>query len=153
MHRDPAVRRASALAGIVFTAVLALIVLVPASSDLSSHPLVLRAIRVLHRLGAPDWVSFNSIEFGANIALFVPVGAIVVLLAGARRWWLGVIVGGLASVAIEAAQLVFVTSRVASVKDVLANTTGSLIGALLAAALLAAAGAHRARAMRRRVRS
>ena len=153
MHRDPGIRRASTLAAVVFAGLLALIVLVPASSDLSSNPLVLRAIRALHRLGAPDWVTFNSIEFGANIALFVPVGMIVVLLAGARRWWLGVLVGGLASIAIEAAQMIFVTSRVASARDVLANTAGSFIGALLAAVLLAAMGARRARTMRRRTRS
>ncbi|WP_108249621.1 VanZ family protein [Planctomonas deserti] len=151
MHRDPAVRRASVLAGVVFAALLALIVLVPASSELSSHPMVFRALGVLHRLGAPDWVSFNFIEFGANIALFVPVGAIVVLLAGARRWWLGVLVGGCASVAIETAQLIFVTSRVASLRDVVANTAGSMIGAVLAAVILAVLGARRARAARRRV--
>lgn len=71
-------------------------------------------------------------EFCANIALFVPLG---VLLALAAPQWspLAVIgLGCLVSVGIELVQL-GIPSRMSTVSDVIANTTGAALGFLVVA--------------------
>jgi glycopeptide antibiotics resistance protein len=54
-----------------------------------------------------------------------------VLLFGRRRWWLAMLLPFVLSVAIELAQLFFFTTRVADVRDVVSNTSGALIGAIV----------------------
>lgn len=66
-----------------------------------------------------------------NIILFVPLG-IGLGLAGVRPRT-AALVGGLASAAIELAQLVVVPGRFASIHDIITNTSGTVIGALLVA--------------------
>lgn len=89
-----------------------------------------------HAHGLPRWISFGKIEFGSNIVMFVPLG-LFGALALARHRWLVVPVAALASAAIETIQLVALPARYATVRDVVANTTGALIGYLLALATLA----------------
>lgn len=79
-----------------------------------------------------QWITFNLVEFAANIAMFVPLGVIVVLWFGVRGWWVAPLVGVAASVAIELLQSAFLSgTRVADPRDVLANTTGAIVGMLL----------------------
>lgn len=96
----------------------------------------------LHAHGVPGWVNYALVEFTANIALFLPVGLLGVVLLGSARWWLAVLAGFTASGLIELGQLVFLPARFATPLDMLANTTGAALGALLALLLLAAAGAR-----------
>ena len=65
-----------------------------------------------------------------NIAMFVPVGALVAWILPRCRVVLATAVGALFSVAIEVTQLSL--GRVGDVDDVILNTTGALIGAVLA---------------------
>ena len=68
-----------------------------------------------------------------NIILFVPFGALLALAGVPRRWnWLS---GGLLSSLIECGQ-VFIPGRIASIDDVLSNTTGTILGSLMAIAVL-----------------
>ena len=68
-----------------------------------------------------------------NIILFTPLGALLALAGVLRRWsWLS---GGVLSALIEGAQL-FIPGRDASVDDVLTNTTGTILGSLVAVAVL-----------------
>lgn len=78
-----------------------------------------------------DWASDHVLEFGANIALFVPVGVVLVLVFGRRRWWLAIIVAALGTAGIELAQQVL-ASRISSPLDVVANTSGAAIGVAVA---------------------
>lgn len=66
----------------------------------------------------------------------VPLG-LCAALALARHRWLVVPAAALASATIETIQLVASPARYATVRDVVANTTGALIGYLLALATLA----------------
>ncbi len=77
------------------------------------------------------WITFDRVEFGANVAMFVPLGVIAVLWFGVRGWWTAPILGALASAAIEVLQAIFIDTRVADVRDVVANTLGSLVGMCL----------------------
>lgn len=117
---------------VTYLVALALIAFWPTPVDRDAHDSVVWFIDLLQRLGAPGWVRYNAIEFAANIVLFVPVGLFVVILAGGRRWWLGPLAGFGASCAIELGQLVFLPARFATVSDVVANSSGAIIGTALA---------------------
>ncbi|MBF4614160.1 VanZ family protein [Curtobacterium sp. VKM Ac-1376] len=113
--------------------------------DAGLHPGILRVLEAAHRVGVPDWFGYAALEFTANVAFFVPLGLLVVLVTGARRWWLGAIAGLVVSAAIEAGQALFLPARFASFDDVLANTSGAVIGALIGVVVLGWAAGHRNR--------
>lgn len=89
---------------------------------------------VLDRLaaaGAPGWVDYAHLEFGANIVMFVPLGVLIALLLPRWEWWLAPIIGLALSLAIEFGQALLLPERFATPLDVLANTAGATIGALV----------------------
>ena len=79
-------------------------------------------------MGVPNFVGYDLVEFGANIALFIPLGLLMGF--GLRRFWLAVGLGVLATSLIEASQWLFLPQRFASGFDILANSLGALLGAL-----------------------
>ena len=77
------------------------------------------------------WTTGSTFEFGANIAMFVPVGILFAMIAGPRRW-LGALFAALAlTVAIELAQIPL-ADRISDPRDLLANTGGAVVGIVLA---------------------
>lgn len=136
MRTTTRLRRAGIVTGVVYVAALAVIALLPTSIGSGEHSWSIRALNRLHESGMPAWISYALVESAANILLFVPLGGIVVLILGPRAWLWAVLVGVGASVAIEAAQLLFLASRVATVNDVLANSSGAAIGAVVAAVVI-----------------
>ncbi|WEG07633.1 VanZ family protein [Microbacterium horticulturae] len=77
------------------------------------------------------WITFDRVEFGANVAMFVPLGILAVLWFGVRGWWTAPVIGAVVSTAIEGSQAILLSSRVADVRDIVANTLGAVIGMLL----------------------
>jgi VanZ family protein len=99
---------------------------------------------VLDRLasaGAPSWVDYAHVEFGANILMFVPLGVLIALLLPRWEWWLAPIIGLALSLAIEFGQALVLPERFATPLDVLANTSGAIVGALVVTAFRVAARA------------
>jgi len=135
-HRHPLLRRWVIALAVLYIVALACIVFWPVPVDRNIDGPLLHLINWLHRHGAPGWFRYSTIEFGANIVLFIPVGVFIVVLAGARRWWWAVLVGFAASCTIELCQLLFLSSRFATLNDVIANTSGAVVGALLGLILL-----------------
>jgi len=84
-----------------------------------------------------EWITFNVIEFTANIAMFVPIGLFFVLLLGRRQWWLAILLGVILTLGIELAQQ-NIANRVSDPRDLVANSIGAVIGTLLALVLTAA---------------
>jgi len=73
----------------------------------------------------------------ANVALFVPLGVVVALVIGDDHLgrsllWRAAAAGLVVSVLVEVIQLAFPMGRVADVDDVLVNTTGAVVGTVLA---------------------
>lgn len=93
--------------------------------------LVWTILNALDRIPGTRWIDYADVEFIANMAMFAPIGMFFVLLFGRRRWWLAMLLPFVLSVGIELAQLFFFTTRVADVRDVVSNTSGALIGAIL----------------------
>ncbi|WP_341946127.1 VanZ family protein [Microbacterium sp. LWH11-1.2] len=88
------------------------------------------------------------LEILANVALFVPVGLLLALAWPRLRLWQTVLIGALMSVVIETVQGVM-PSRFPTLSDVIANTTGTLIGALIVTIILSLAGVGRPSPARR----
>lgn len=85
-----------------------------------------------------SWLTYSRVEFLANVAMFVPIGVFFVLLFGRRLWALSVAVGVVLTLLIEGAQL-FIPGRVSDVRDLIANSLGTVIGVLVALAITAPA--------------
>ena len=81
-------------------------------------------------------LTYDRIEFGSNILLFVPLGILMAILMPRQRYLI-MPVGFVVSLTIESAQGVFLAGRTASISDLIANTAGACIG-LLAVELIGA---------------
>ena len=87
----------------------------------------------LHRHGIPRWFNYSFVEAFTNVVLFIPVGFVAALAFSSKRWWQIGGFGMLASGCIELGQLLFLHDRFASPLDIMTNSSGAVIGALLAA--------------------
>jgi glycopeptide antibiotics resistance protein len=90
---------------------------------------------------APGWVTPGYYGALLNVLLFVPLGALMLLLTG-RAWWWVTIAAAVGSGLIELAQRTWL-DRVGDWHDIVANTLGGLVGAV-AISLLVRAGSRRA---------
>lgn len=113
----------------VYLGVVAWLTLSPQAPDQRDGPLWQFAL-FLDRFPATQWLTFNDLEFVANIALFVPLGLFFVLLVGKRRWWLALALAMALTLGIELAQQ-FIPSRVADPRDILSNSLGAAIGIVI----------------------
>lgn len=86
----------------------------------------------LHERGLLLGVEYSTVEFTANIGMFIPLGVLAFLVR--RRWWV-ILAGPAFSAFIELAQTTLLPTRVGEWRDVLSNSLGFLLG--VAAVLLA----------------
>lgn len=77
-------------------------------------------------------LTFSGAEMIANIAVFVPVGALAFVLLRERVRWMSLIVAPVLSAFVEICQALFLPERVASLQDVALNTLGGTIGVCVA---------------------
>lgn len=73
-------------------------------------------------------MTYDQLEWAANVILFIPFGLLIALMLR-TRWW-GLLAVGIvvASTVIEVGQALFLPGRVASFADILANVLGGAIG-------------------------
>ncbi len=131
-RRHPVLSSATAL----YLLAVAWVTLGPQPRVASKDSIVMRVLQVLWEHPATDWVTYNGVEFTANIAMFVPIGLFFLLLFGRGRWWLAIGVPFLMTLGIETAQL-WIPGRVSDIRDIVSNTIGAVVGALLGVALTA----------------
>ena len=129
---------------IVFAAYLvALGFLVWSPQPLDGGDGILGAIaRWVASAGLPYRATFDVLEVAGNVALFVPFGALSLTAYRWMRVWSAMLAGLVTSGLIEGVQL-FLPTRYSTVSDLIANTAGACLGALLVA------GARRIRDRRR----
>ncbi|NRQ49123.1 VanZ family protein [Aeromicrobium stalagmiti] len=82
-------------------------------------------------------------EFSANILLFIPLGALALALLPRLGWLRVTALAGLFSVVIEVTQTIARPERTGSVADIVANTAGAAIGAIVVVLVLGRVGQHR----------
>ena len=91
---------------------------------------VVAVAALLERGGIPGGVVL--VEVALNVALFVPLSLLGAFLLDRWRVASWLLAGLGVTVLVEAVQLAFLPGRSASLRDVLANTVGALLGLLLA---------------------
>lgn len=103
----------------------------PSSSQPSAEWIPLNNIIGVLREGRS--VSYEDAgQLLGNIALFVPFGWLVPMLwPRLRSFWTIVLLAAVTSLAIEVSQRLFIDGRQSSVDDVILNTVGALVGAVM----------------------
>jgi glycopeptide antibiotics resistance protein len=144
-HRHPLL----SLLTVGYLAFVAWLTLTPQSYASEHISIIYRVLDVFHRHGYLLAIDDARLEFGANIALFVPVGMFLMLLFGTRLWWLAVASSFALTGAIEFVQR-SIPGRVPDERDLVANGLGAVIGVLVALVLTAPAALRRRRPSRTR---
>ncbi|CAN5191979.1 hypothetical protein BH09ACT6_BH09ACT6_20250 [soil metagenome] len=122
---------------LIYGSIVIMATMWPTPLDRGYEQSIERVLDVLHRNGVPRWFDYSTLEFSANIALFVPVGFLVALLLPFGFWWLALLICPALSVAIELTQGLFLAARFATLSDVSANSIGAVLGVLAAIILRA----------------
>ncbi|MBX3100518.1 MAG: VanZ family protein [Salinibacterium sp.] len=91
--------------------------------------LVNAALAELHARGLFAGVGYDTVEFAANIGMFVPLGVLTALVLPRRAWWVLLLAGTAFSGFIELYQSLLLPGRVGEWRDVLSNSLGFLVGA------------------------
>lgn len=136
-------RRRTALAAVtgVYLVAVAWITLNPFPPDPHGNGLLKQLLAFTADVAALRWITFDVVEFTANVLMFVPMGVLFTLLLGLRRWWAALLIGVASTCLIEGVQL-FLPNRYSDVRDLVANTLGTLVGIGIVA-LVATAGRRR----------
>jgi glycopeptide antibiotics resistance protein len=111
---------------------LALIAFWPSPVDAPVQGELASLLKFLHAHGIPQWFNYQFVEASANVALFFPLGVVASLAFTEKRWWQIGAFGLMVSGVIELGQLLFLHNRFASPLDLVTNTGGAVMGALLA---------------------
>jgi len=129
-------RVVSAVLLVTFGLVVAIITFWPGPPSPDGQRALREFLLQAYTRGLPRWITFNRIEAGANVLMFMPIGFFGAL-ALARARWLVVPTAVCASAAIETVQAVRIPGRVGTPNDVIANSLGALLGYLLAVMVIA----------------
>ncbi len=114
----------------VYAVLLAVAVFSPSNHDQSQ--MVLWLGRVLHDWGVPvKWTTFGRLEVAMNAAIVAPLTFLAVAVKPSWSWRDWTALGFVVSCAVELVQLVLLSGRQASFSDVVANTLGAFVGAVL----------------------
>jgi glycopeptide antibiotics resistance protein len=136
----------------LYLGVVGFITLGPQPLDDGTDSLVWRLLGFFGRFSALDWITYATLEFWANVAMFVPVGLFFLLLLGRGRWWLAIVLGVLLTCAIEFTQM-FLPTRVSDPRDILSNSVGAFVGVMVALIVTWPAAVRRARERRLQARA
>lgn len=86
------------------------------------------ALFALHAAGLPKLINYNFVEFASNILMFVPIGVLAALAFPSLHRGRIVMAAFLGSCGMEAGQLLFLSDRIPSAMDIVANTGGATLG-------------------------
>ncbi len=124
------------LATFAYLAFVGWVTLGPQPLDGGNDTLLWRVLHFFSHYELTDWITYQRVEFLANVGMFVPVGMFFLLLFGRRLWFVSVLAGVVLTCAIEFVQM-FLPDRVSDVSDIIANSIGTVIGVLFALAVTA----------------
>lgn len=127
-------RRPWALALVVYSALVAVVVGWPTPVDAGAHGALTTVLAALHDAGVPRFVDYDLVERTANVLMFVPLGLLVTRVT--RRWWWGVVVPAALSGAAELTQHLLRPERFATWTNVATNTAGAAVGVVVAVVLM-----------------
>lgn len=115
-----------------YLVVLGMIVFAARLTDLGIPQAAETGLEQLHKLQLVPGIRFGHVEAGANVLLFIPVGLLLASMLRRRHWWLAMASGVITSLSIELVQAAALSGRIASPRDVVCNTLGTIVGTLIA---------------------
>jgi glycopeptide antibiotics resistance protein len=118
-----------------YVGLVAVITLTPTHFDRPFGPYIDKLLVKLHEHGLPQWFGYGDVQFLANVAMFLPLGFLAALLLPRKAWWVLLFLGTAFSSAIEFAQSLYLPARYSDPLDVVANSLGALVGAVIAITL------------------
>lgn len=122
---------------IFYTLFIGFMTLTPMQLDVSPSGPIGRLLQFFADHQVTSWLTYTLVEKLANVAMFVPFGLLVALHMGRRRWWVGWAVGAAFTCLIEGTQATLLSpTRYATISDLITNTLGAGIGAVLALVLM-----------------
>ena len=124
-------RRVEWIAVLVVLAAILTITMWPTPVDAPVSGSLKGFLASLHRLGIPAWVDYGFVQTASNVVMFIPLGALIASLVWRSFWWVAGVLGLCLSLSIELTQYVLLPHRFATAGDVVANTAGAFIGALV----------------------
>jgi len=114
----------------VYLVAMGFLVWLPNPDAVQYTGIVAVVARWFEPLGLPFEPTYIVLEILANVVLFVPFGILALTAFRWMRVWSATLAGLATSCLIEGVQL-FLPTRYSTVSDLIANTAGALIGALL----------------------
>ena len=117
----------------VYLVAMGFLVWLPNPDAVQYTGIVAVVARWFEPLGLPFEPTYIVLEILANVVLFVPFGILALTAFRWMRVWSATLAGLATSCLIEGVQL-FLPTRYSTVSDLIANTAGALIGALLVVA-------------------
>lgn len=131
-------RRLVAFAAVLLAAAavaVAVIVFSPFPPDPEGQRRLAIWLAAVHQTWMPRWVTFEVVEFGSNVVMFLPLGLFGGIVFARAR--VAVVASCVVfSVAVELVQWALLPARQSDWRDVLANSLGAAAGVALAAWLL-----------------
>lgn len=122
---------------IFYTLFIAFVTLTPQQLDTSPEGPIGRLLEFFAAHRVTEWLTYPVVERLANVAMFIPFGFLLALHLGRSRWWLGAVIGIAFSGVIEGVQgTVLTQTRFATISDLITNSIGAGIGAVLALILM-----------------
>jgi glycopeptide antibiotics resistance protein len=112
---------------LAYLTVVGWVTLGPQPLDARGMGILRQILRLFARNDLTSWVTYDLVESSANVAMFVPIGLLFLLLLGSRYWWLAFLIGVALTCAIEFTQL-FLPGRYSDPRDILMNSLGALVG-------------------------
>ena len=127
-----------------YLAIVGWITLGPQPLDDRGVGLLRAVLGILARHDLTSWITYDVVESAANVAMFVPIGLLFLLLLGRTSWWLALLAGVALTCAIEFTQL-FLPGRYSDPRDIVMNSLGALVGIGIGLLLTLATGRTGAR--------
>ncbi|MFJ5698458.1 VanZ family protein [Arthrobacter sp. NPDC093139] len=112
----------------IYLTALALVAFWPTPVDRPVAGKLQTVLFALHAAGLPQLINYNFIEFASNILMFTPIGVLAALAFPAFHRERIILAAFLASCGMEAGQLLFLHDRFPSAMDLVANTSGAMLG-------------------------
>jgi len=100
--------------------------------DEGRMPEIIRFLSFWHNHGLPGWFRYKQLEFSANIVMTIPLGLFAGMALPRPRRSIAFIALPAMAALVELSQALFLTDRVASIWDVVANSLGAWIGLFIA---------------------
>lgn len=112
----------------VYLGGLALVAFWPTPVDRPVAGKLQTVLFALHAAGLPQLINYSFLEFASNILMFTPIGVLAALAFPALHREQIILAAFLASCCMEAGQLLFLHDRFPSAMDLVANTSGAMLG-------------------------